>query len=199
MKTMIGLFVLLLLCGTVSADSCGPTLSDGAFLASWCSRDLFIAGPKGIDDLHLQFVPDWQRSFFLNSSGQVAGSLEFDGDRASYIFSYAGAGEINTWQMVSQDNLFVFDWPPPGPVFFDAREPGGREEPIDVGLFPSLLITGFSDQGVMSGIYSYVYDFHPMVEVPFTTSSVPEPAGLLILAGGLLFLKLVVRRLAWKQ
>jgi len=151
-----------------------------------------IAGPNGIEDLKLGFVPDVQRSFFLNSRGEVAGSLEALGDRSSYFLVYTGGitifmstlgssaspaggerGFLPGTEVNGDFGTFNSD---PGPVFQDPREPGGLEAPLTIGLEPSVLITGLSDQGVVTGVESYVYDFHPEVNLPVTWVITPEPS-----------------------
>jgi hypothetical protein len=193
-----------------SMSCAGPTLSDGAFLASWCSNNLFIAGPNGVEDLKLGFVPDVQRSFFLNSSGEVVGSLEALGDRSSYFLVYTGAvtifmatlgssaspagggrGFLPGTEVNGDFGTFNSD---PGPVFQDPREPGGVEAPVLNGLSPSVLITGLSDQGVVTGVESYGYDFHPDVNLPVTWVITPEPSAWMLVLGAAL-LTLVIK---WK-
>jgi hypothetical protein len=103
----------------------------------------------------------------------VAGEVEFDGDRSSYFLVYTGAGTIFQLDLSRGGFLsgskvtgdFGTFGPDPGPIFHDPREPGGLEFPIDRGLIPDMLITGLSDQGVVTGVERYGYDYHPEVDM----------------------------------
>jgi len=184
--------------------SCGgPTLSDGAFLASWCGNNLFVAGPNGIENLELGFIPDVQRSFSINAFGEFVGSLEFAGDRSSYFLIYTGAGTLGPFDTIPSStgptsNPTTF---PPGAQVTgdfgtfttDAGPIIDGEPPTDIGAYPSVLITGLSDQGVVTGVESYYYsDSRTFINIPVAyylpALGVPEPGSLLLIACGLAFL-----------
>jgi hypothetical protein len=220
MKKNLFLFLLFLVfAGRASADglpvtSCGlGSLTDGAFTACWGSGGLFIDGPEGIANIDVTFGP-LVHSFFLNSSGEVAGSLEFAGDRSSFFYDYSGAcsssqsivgsGGALPGSHVSSPSPFPFRGGvncgglgtfgfDPGPLLPDPLNPGRFLSPVsEPSLSPSVLITGLSETGVVTGIEHYDYEDNERVNIPVSwylpALAVPEPNGLLLIASGLVFL-----------
>jgi hypothetical protein len=204
-KSLFLFLLLLVVADRASADGlasiCGfspaSVLSNGKFQAAvgHCAgyqslgTVIAIEGPAGLEILWGAGPVDTDRAFYLNNKGEVVFSYEATGDRATLVAAYTGPGvqEIPDARICScccgSSNLpgttittysaaLGMD---PGPVFQDPREPNGLDAPITDGLFPNILATGITNNGIVEGVEQYGYDFHPLVSIPATWDFMPAP------------------------
>jgi hypothetical protein len=215
-KVLFFLLLLSVFAGRASADglaaTCGispaSVITNGHFQAAVGScagyllgTEILIDGPAGLEILWGMGAVDVNLAFYLNNKGEVVFSYEATGDRAALVAAYTGpgvqqipaakvcsccCGGILPGTTITTDSAALGMGP--GPVFYDPREPGGSEYPVTNGLFPSILVTGLTDSGIVEGDEQYAYDFHPLVSIPATWSfePVPEPTTLLLLIPSLL-------------
>ena len=208
------LLLIVLLCGGSStlADSISPCSSNiapvfsknGTYVATICSQTAFqllvIDGPSGLKQFGVVGLNSTFRNFILNDLGEVAIAAETDdGDSYTRVANYNGGLETSTRYTpgsVITDSLTSL-FMDPGPVFHDVPgDPLAIDDQQQTGFMPRILITGLTDDGTITGIEQYAYEFHPVVSVnatwKFKAISASEPSSLSLFGISLLVLVLII-------